>query len=138
MSKSFPFRLPLKNENLAHLLHFTDLGLLSLSIRLGLQRQAKDFPFVQVFADYRMGQRETTQWGPNNQVVMMGLDLNVPYDVYLDTIDEAGGDCIHEFFLRKDLFGKPEADRFAKDYEQLIRAVVEQPDMAVEGLCVPA
>ncbi|KAK8064341.1 beta-ketoacyl synthase domain-containing protein [Apiospora phragmitis] len=57
---------------------------------LGLQRRAKSFPFFQVFADYRMGQRETTQWGADKQVIMMGIDLNVPYDVYLDTIDEAG------------------------------------------------
>ncbi|KAI1467236.1 uncharacterized protein F4812DRAFT_465308 [Daldinia caldariorum] len=98
---------------------------------LGLQREAKYYPFFQVFADYRMGQRDTTPWGDNNELQMMGFDLNVPYDVYLDTIDEPDGECAHYFFLRKDLFGEAEAEKLARSYERLICAFAAQPRMAV-------
>ncbi|KAI1661695.1 hypothetical protein F4813DRAFT_169421 [Daldinia decipiens] len=104
---------------------------------LGLQRKAKDYPFFQVFADYRMGQRETIPWGENNELRMMGFDLNVPYDVYLDTIDEPDGECAHYFFLRKDLFGEPEAEKIARSYEHLIRVFAAQPGMTVGEVDLP-
>ncbi|KAI1807894.1 hypothetical protein F4811DRAFT_572622 [Daldinia bambusicola] len=104
---------------------------------LGLQRKAKYYPFSQVFADYRMGQCETTPLGDNNELQMMGFDLNVPYDVYLDTIDELDGECAHYFFLRKDLFGKAEAEKLARSYERLICAFAAQPGMAVSKVDLP-
>ncbi|RYP69621.1 hypothetical protein DL769_005241 [Monosporascus sp. CRB-8-3] len=98
---------------------------------LDLQRTARYYPFFQVFADYRMGQRERTTFGERNELHMMGFDLNVPYDVYLDTIDESDGECAHYFFLRNDIFSKSEAETLARSYERLIRALAAQPGIAV-------
>jgi hybrid polyketide synthase/nonribosomal peptide synthetase ACE1 len=78
-----------------------------------------------------MGQRETISFGENNKLLMMGFDLNVPYDVYLDTIDEPDGECAHEFFLRKDLFGEAEALELAQSYKRLIEVFAAQPGMTV-------
>jgi hypothetical protein len=99
--------------------------------RLSLQRTAKDYPFVQVFADYRVGQRTTTEFGENNELVMMGFDFKVPYDVFLDTIDEPEGECLHELFLRNDLFGQDEADRLARSYKSLVVAFAKHPAMTL-------
>ncbi|RYP25133.1 hypothetical protein DL765_000014 [Monosporascus sp. GIB2] len=98
---------------------------------LDLQRTARYYPFFQVFADYRMGQRERTTFGERNELHIMGFDLNVPYDVYLDTIDESDGECAHYFFLRNDIFSKSEAETLAWSYERLIRAFAAQPGIAV-------
>ncbi|KAF4631137.1 hypothetical protein G7Y89_g6997 [Cudoniella acicularis] len=98
---------------------------------LDLQRPAKYTPFFQVLADYRMGSHEKIRWGENNELLMMGFDLNVPYDIYLDTIDEPDGECTHYLFVRKDLFGQPEAEKLARSYRHLIRAFAAQPGMAV-------
>lgn len=81
-----------------------------------------------------MGQREMIPWGEDNKLLLMGFDLNVPYDVYLDTIDEPEGDCAHHFFFRKDLFDQVAADRIAKDYEQLVCALAEQPDLVLSDI----
>lgn len=75
--------------------------------------------------------------GENSQLSMMGFDLNVPYDVYLDTIDEPGGECAHFFFLRKDLFGKSEADLLANSYERLICAFAAQPGVVISEVTLP-
>jgi len=81
-----------------------------------------------------MGQRETIAFGENNKLLMMGFDLNVPYDVYLDTIDEPDGECAHVFFLRQDLFGESEALELAQSYKRLIEAFAAQPEMAVKDV----
>ncbi|KAI1372084.1 hypothetical protein F4677DRAFT_433407 [Hypoxylon crocopeplum] len=98
---------------------------------LDLQSTAKYFPFFQVFADYRTGQRKNVPFGEDNELRLMGFDLNVPYDVYLDTIDEPDGECVHDLFLRNDLFGKPEAERLARSYGRLIQAFAAQPGVAI-------
>ncbi|GAP85075.1 putative Acetyl- synthetase-like protein [Rosellinia necatrix] len=102
--------------------------------KLKLQENSKYFPFFQVFVDFRMGQREMIPWGKDNKLLLMGFDLNVPYDVYLDTIDELEGDCAHHFFFRKDLFDQAAADKIAKDYEQLVCALAEQPDLVLADI----
>lgn len=61
----------------------------------------------------------------------MGFDLNVPYDVYLDTVDVPDGDCAHCLFLRKDLFDQHAADRLASSYKRLIEAFAAEPEMSV-------
>jgi hypothetical protein len=59
-------------------------------------------------------------WGENNQLVKMGFDLNVPYDIYLDTIVELDGECVHELFCRKDLFDQQEGNELARNYKRLM------------------
>ncbi|KAI0203696.1 hypothetical protein F4808DRAFT_467077 [Astrocystis sublimbata] len=100
--------------------------------KLDLQRNARYKPFFQVFADYRMGQRMTMEWGEGNELTFMGFDLNVPYDIYIDTVDEPEGDCRHELFLRRDLFGASEAELLAMNYQRLIRDFAARPRMTVE------
>ncbi|KAK9426030.1 putative Ketosynthase family 3 (KS3) domain-containing protein [Seiridium unicorne] len=98
---------------------------------LGLQRTAQHFPFFQVFADYRMGQSETATLGEDSKLKFMGFDLNVPYDVYLDTIDDPIGDCTHHFFLRRDLFDEPQAEQLSRSYERLVRCFAVRPETVV-------
>lgn len=83
---------------------------------MDLQRTAKYSPFFQVFADYRVGQGKTIPWSEGNELVTMGFDLNVPYDLYLDTIDKPNGECSHDIFFRKDLIAQPEAEMLARSY----------------------
>jgi hybrid polyketide synthase/nonribosomal peptide synthetase ACE1 len=71
------------------------------------------------------------RWGENIELAIMGFDLNVPYDVYLDTIDEPDGECSHYLFLHRDLFAKPEAERLARSYKRLIQAFAAQPEIAI-------
>lgn len=86
-----------------------------------------------MFADYRVGQRERMPFGPHNQLQFMGFDLNVPYDVYLDTIDnsEPDGECAHHLFLRRDLFGAAEAEKLADSYGRLVREFAARPEVEV-------
>ncbi|PHH88580.1 hypothetical protein CDD83_7348 [Cordyceps sp. RAO-2017] len=98
---------------------------------LDLQRTAQYWPFFQVFADYRVGQREKMPFGDSNELLMMGFDLNVPYDVYLDIIDEPDGECAHHLFLRSDLFSHSAAERLARSYHRLIEAFAADPAIAV-------
>ncbi|KAJ5273998.1 hypothetical protein N7478_009123 [Penicillium angulare] len=98
---------------------------------LGSQHVTEDYPFVHVFADYRTGQSTSMKFGENNELIMMDYDFNVPYDVSLDTIDNPGGECIHYFLLRSDLFGRDEADRLARSYKSLILAFAQLPAMTL-------
>lgn len=88
-------------------------------------------PFVQVFADYRSGQRERIQFGEENLLNLMGFDLNVPYDVYLDTIDEPNSECAHRLFLRKDLYEQAQAEELAASYRVLIETFATQPSIII-------
>lgn len=97
-----------------------------------MQRDAKFTPFFQVFADYRTGQRETVTFGQANELILMGFDLNVPYDVYLDSIDEADGEFAHCLFFRKDLFAQPEAEKLALSYKYLIEAFAAEPGLSIQ------
>lgn len=117
---------------------FGTVSLTYLCYRLGLQRNAKHTPFFQVFADYRTGQKETVAFGEANELSFMGLDLNVPYDVYLDTLDVPDGNCAHCLFLRKDLFDQPAADRLAASYKRLIEAFAAEPGLSVGAVALPA
>lgn len=81
-----------------------------------------------------MGQRHTVNWGEYNKLVFMGFDLNVPYDVYLDTVDDQDGECTHYLFLRKDLFSKDAAERLARSYKCLIEAFAAQPGMTASDV----
>ncbi|KAG6357467.1 hypothetical protein INS49_013344 [Diaporthe citri] len=105
---------------------------------LGLQRNARHTPFFQVFADYRTGQRETVAFGERNELCFMGFDLNVPYDVYLDTVDVPDGDCAHCLFLRRDLFDQPAADRLVASYKLLIEAFAAEPEISVGAVDLAA
>ncbi|KAI9695814.1 MAG: putative PKS/NRPS-like protein biosynthetic cluster [Bogoriella megaspora] len=98
---------------------------------LGLQRTAKHIPFFQVFADYRTGQSETANLGEDTKLKFAGFDLNVPYDVYLDTIDDPIGDCTHHFFLRRDLFDESQAEQLSRSYERLVRSFAIRPETVV-------
>lgn len=68
----------------------------------------------------------------------MGFDLNVPYDVYLDTVDVPDGDCAHCLFLRKDLFDQPAAERLAGSYKRLIEAFAAEPELSVGAVDLAA
>ncbi len=69
--------------------------------------------------------------GEDNAIHMMGFDLNVPYDVYLDTIDEPNGECSHEFFVRKDLFSEAAAEELASSYGRIVTAFASQPGVLI-------
>lgn len=78
-----------------------------------------------------MGQGETIKWNNGTTFHMMGFDLNVPYDVYLDTIDTPDEECAHFLFFRKDLIDQPEADQLARSYSRLITQLAAQPELVI-------
>lgn len=81
-----------------------------------------------------MGQRETVTFGGDNKVVLMGFDLNVHHDVYLDTIDELDGDYVHCLFFRMDLFEQSEAEMLAMGYRRLIETFAADPRLFIEAV----
>lgn len=95
---------------------------------LQLQATAKDSPFFQVFIDYRVSQKYTMAFSNDVELQVMGFELNVPYDLYLDIIDLDG---LHHFFLRKDMFDQQAADTLATTYKRLVETFARDPALSV-------
>ena len=94
--------------------------------------------------NYRQGLRQTTYWekGDDNLAlhsIEVGLP-KMPYDIMLEILDYADGECVQTMVVRKDLYGLTEAQKFAKSYERLMEAFVADPDLAlnVPDLFVPS
>lgn len=78
-----------------------------------------------------MNQRETIPWAGGTELHGMGFALNMPYDVYVDIIDDVDGSSAHHFLLRDDMFGQAEAEKLAEDYVQLMYAVAKEPEAMI-------
>ncbi|KAK2603437.1 hypothetical protein QQS21_004388 [Conoideocrella luteorostrata] len=102
-----------------------------VSKELKLQESAPYMPFFQTFIDYRMGQRKRMPLGPGCALEFLEFDLNLPYDVYLDIIDEPDFDGLHHFFLRQALFDEDGAVVLARSYETLIKRFAQNPGLTV-------
>ncbi|KAF4629401.1 hypothetical protein G7Y89_g8750 [Cudoniella acicularis] len=79
------------------------------------------------------GLRETTQWG--NDLTLHSVEVGIPkmaYDITLEMVDYAGGECLQTLLVRKDLYSQSEAQRLAKSYERLIKAFVADPALLLD------
>lgn len=76
--------------------------------------------------DYRQGQREKTTWGDCQLELLSFHPSKLAYDLALDIVDNADGDCLMTFVVRDDLYSRQDAERLAKSYELLIKAFASQ------------
>jgi hybrid polyketide synthase/nonribosomal peptide synthetase ACE1 len=98
------------------------------SSRLGIPRSAVATPFFQAFIDYRQGQNETTTWGDCQLELLSFHPSKLAYDVALDILDDANGDCILTFVVRNDLYRHEDAEQLAKSYKILTEAFASRPE----------
>ena len=100
--------------------------------RLDVARSASYTSLFQCFVNYRQGLRETTHGdGFTLHAVEIGIS-KVPYDVSLDMVDYADGECVQTLVVRKDLYSQLEAQRLAKSYERLAKAFIEDPTLSLD------
>lgn len=102
-------------------------------------------PLFQSFVNYRQGLRKKTYWGKDNDdnLILHSIEVGLPkmaYDIMLEILDYADGECVHTLVVRKDLYSLVEVQRLAKSYERLIEAFVACSDLALNmpDLFVPA
>lgn len=99
--------------------------------RLGVARSAVTTPIFQAFVDYRLGRGEKMSWGDCQLELLSFQPSKVAYDVALDIIDNAGGDCSLTFIVRDDLYSREDAERLARSYIILASAFAAQPKTAL-------
>lgn len=107
--------------------------------RLNVPRSSGYTSLFQAFANYRQGLRNTTQWGPQRDLVLHSVEIGLSkmaYDVTLEMVDYIDGDCVQTLIVRKDLYGQTELHRLAESYELLLEAFVrdataplDEPDL---------
>ncbi len=56
----------------------------------------------------------------------------MPYDITLEMVDYADGECLQTLVVRKDLYGPTEATLLAKSYERLLKAFVANPALCLD------
>lgn len=67
-------------------------------------------------------------WG-DCQLELMSFKLSkMAYDVAMDIVDNANGDCSLTFIFRDDLYSQVDADRFSKSYISLAKAFASEPN----------
>ena len=54
------------------------------------------------------------------------------YDVTLEILDYADGECLQTLVVRKDLYGSAEVQTLAQSYERLMEAFVTDPDLSLD------
>lgn len=93
-------------------------------------------PIFQTFIDYRLARGESMMWG-DCQLELMSFKLSkMAYDVAMDIIDNANGDCSLTFIFRDDLYSQADAERFAKSYMSLAKAFANEPNTKLGSVSV--
>lgn len=117
---------------------------LCLPYRLNVSRSTSHTPLFQSFVNYRQGLLKTTHWGSgDDNLALHSVELGISrmaYDVTLEIVDYADGECAQMLVVRKDLYGLAEVQNLAKSYERLMEAFVTDPSLSLDGpdLCTPA
>ncbi|KAK4184061.1 hypothetical protein QBC35DRAFT_541212 [Podospora australis] len=107
---------------------------------LGVTRSPSYTSLFQCFVNYRQGLRATTRWGPDESFALHAVEIGVSkmaYDVTLEMVDYADGDCLQTLIVRKDLYGEvAQVRRLMASYEVLLKAfaanpivMLDQPDL---------
>ncbi|KAF3763037.1 hypothetical protein M406DRAFT_20609, partial [Cryphonectria parasitica EP155] len=99
---------------------------------LGVSRSAVTTPIFQAFIDYRLGRGETMRWGDCELELQQFRPSKLAYDVAMDIVDNADGDCHLTFVVRDDLYSQEDVEQLAKSYVLLASAFASQPDKALK------
>ncbi|KAG8161403.1 hypothetical protein KVR01_008390 [Diaporthe batatas] len=98
---------------------------------LGVERSSSTTPIFQAFIDYRLAPGESMTWG-NCLLELMSFKLSkMAYDVAVDIVDNANGDCSLTFVFRDDLYSQADAEKFANSYLSLAKDLAGQPNTMV-------
>lgn len=85
-------------------------------------------PIFQAFIDYRLARGESMMWGDCHLELMSFKLSKMAYDVAMDIVDNANGDCSLTFIFRDDLYNQVDAERFAKSYMSLAKVFASEPN----------
>ncbi len=109
---------------------------LCLPYRLNVSRSTSHTPLFQSFVNYRQGLLKTTHWGKgDNNLALHSIEIGISkmaYDVTLEILDYADGECVQTLVVRKDLYGLAEVQNLAKSYERLMEAFVADPNLSLD------
>lgn len=78
--------------------------------------------------DYRLARGEKMLWGDNQLDLLSFHASKVAYDVAVDIIDNADGDCLVTFIMRDDIYSQADAAQLAKSYVLLATTFAAQSD----------
>lgn len=110
---------------------------LCLHYRLNVSRSTSHTPLFQSFVNYRQGLLKTTHWGKgDDNLALHSVEIGISkmaYDVTLEILDYADGECVQTLVVRKDLYGLAEVQNLAKSYERLMEAFVADPRLSLDG-----
>ena len=106
------------------------------SYRLNVSRSTSHTPLFQSFVNYRQGLLKTTRWGEgSDNLELHSIEIGISkmaYDVTLEILDYADGECLQTLVVRRDLYGPAEVERLAKSYERLLEAFVRDPNLSLD------
>ena len=109
---------------------------LYLPHRLNISRSTSHTPLFQSFVNYRQGLLKKTHWGKgDDNLALHSIEIGISkmaYDVTLEILDYADGECVQTLVVRKDLYGLAEVQNLAKSYKRLIEAFVADPNLSLE------
>ncbi|KAI0834866.1 hypothetical protein F5Y06DRAFT_306564 [Hypoxylon sp. FL0890] len=137
-NSSDAFDTLLRNARACHYtaMSHSDLPLQALLSEINIPRSATHPPVFQCCINYRQGQSEKMAWGDDAELHFMGVEVKLPYDIYLEIVDSPHGDSILTFATRKDLYGATEAERLAASYELLLRAFSAKATARLDESCI--
>ena len=76
-------------------------------------------------------------WGDFHLELISFQRSKISYDVAVDILDNADGDCHLTFIVRDDLYSQEDVDQLSQSYVFLAKAFAAQPStpMSEAGLC---
>ncbi|KAI0112010.1 hypothetical protein GGR51DRAFT_557191 [Nemania sp. FL0031] len=114
----------------------TDLPLQVLLSEINVPRSATHPPIFQCCINYRQGQSEKMAWGDNAMLHFLRVEVKLPYDIYLEIVDNPHGDSVLTFVTRKELYGAAEAEKLAMSYKLLLRDFSSNTTTRLEEPCI--
>jgi hybrid polyketide synthase/nonribosomal peptide synthetase ACE1 len=100
---------------------------LTIRCRLRVARTATAPPIFQAFVDYRLARGEKMTWGDCQLELLSFQTSKMAYDIAVDIIDNADGDCRFEFIVRDDIYTQEDVQQLADSYALLCEAFASQP-----------
>ncbi|KAF1994667.1 hypothetical protein P154DRAFT_581615 [Amniculicola lignicola CBS 123094] len=99
---------------------------------LGVSRSSTYTSLFQCFVNYRQGMQRMTPFNAptGEKAALHAVNIGLPkvaYDVTLEMVDYADGECTQEILMRKDMYNQADVNRLAESYERLITSFIEDP-----------
>lgn len=73
------------------------------------------------------------QLGSEATIQILGLDVKLGYDLYLEIVDIPGGESVQTLIVREDLYGREEAACLANCYKTLLESFANDPAGSLGG-----